>query len=176
MKSIRDRVGSTIPLRSLHASFIAPITHQGPAVSSSEILRAGRSVTQARGTLVQDGQNCFEMVAIFGQSQDSEMSFGSDSPLLIEPEAATRLPYLPDVTPNCTQHYDILWVKGEPPFSQARDARATILARPAVAELAYTEADFLVISDVIPPWQTARMYSEDGVLLAISHQSVAVFS
>jgi acyl-CoA thioesterase len=224
MKSIRDEVGSSIPLRSLHASFIAPISHQRPALARAEILRAGRSVTQARGTVEQDGKSCFEMIAILGNSRDSEMNYDSNSPLPINPDSSRRLTYIEGMTPNCTQHYDIRFIRGEPPFSQATDARATIIARPAVSDLSYTEADFLAISDIIPPpvislmkkrapissmncaleiirpeaifgtaqwvrfesevhdchsgyaWQTARLYSEEGVLLAISHQSVAVFS
>ncbi len=223
VKAARRALGRNDPIRSLHATFIGPVGQDAPAAASAEIIRAGRSVTHMRSSVRQGDNICFECTAIFGATRDTEATHDSDAATDLDPEKASRFPFMPGLTPNCIQHYDMRWGRGKPPFSATDDPRATIFAKPAAAGATYDETEFLALTDVIPPpvisvmktpspvssmnvalelirpeviygtrqfvrfeselhdthsgyaWQTARMYDEKGTLLAIAHQSVAVF-
>lgn len=223
IKAARQAHGGDDPIRSLHATFIGPIGQEAPATATAEVIRAGRSVTHMRATVRQGDRIAFECTAIFGASRETEARLDSDADTNLDPEKAFRLKFMPGITPNCVQHYDMRWARGMPPFSGADDPRATIFARPADEDATFDETEFLALTDVIPPpvisimhkpspvssmnvalelirpevifgtrqfvrfeselhdthsgyaWQTAKMYDEAGTLLAIAHQSVAVF-
>jgi len=223
LQTIRDQIGASVPLRNLNSSFVAPLDPDQPAIAVASILRSGRSVTQARCSLIQGEQIGFECIATFGGSRESVLQFDSNVHRPLDLPDDQQFPFLPGVTPNYHQYYEMRWVRGEPPFVGARDPGAIILARLAEPTFAYTEAEFLAIADTVPPpvlsllerpaplssmtcslemispeavygtnqwirfeselhdahsgyaWQTVRMYAESGVLLAICHQSIAVF-
>ncbi len=223
LKAARQVTSSDVPIRSIQGIFLAPVAQDEPAMASASALRAGRSVTQVRADVRQGDRSCFQCTAIFGTARDSSVRVDSARPSTADPERSTRLPFRPGITPNFTQHYELGWTRGEPPFSGAPDAQATILVRPRADNAIYDESEILAITDVIPPpvialmdspspvstmncglelirpelvygtrqwlrfevalhdahsgytWQSAHIYSESGILLAISHQSVAVF-
>jgi acyl-CoA thioesterase len=222
VKAARRQVGDAIPLRSMHAVFLAPVSADAPATARAEILRAGKSVTHVRAWLEQGGRRCFEVLALLGHSRHSRVEHDSNLEFPVAPEDARLMPYVPGRTPNCIRHYQVRWAKGQPPFTGAEDPGAVIYARTA-ADRPYSESEFLGLTDVIPTplislrtqpgpassmncalelirpevvygrrcwlrfdselhdahsgyaWQSAHIYDEVGTLLAISHQSVAVF-
>lgn len=222
-QSARRLLSLDCPLRSLHATFLAPIAHDMPIAASAKLLRAGRSVTQLQAQLQQGGLTCFECTAIVGADRATETLFDGATDTGVAPEKAFKLNFTPGLTPNFIQHYDLRWAKGRPPFSAAADPSATIFVRPSSDDLRYNEAEVLALADVIPPpaislmrkpapastmncaleliqpqaifgtrqwirfevvlhsahsgyaWQTAHVYSEAGQLIAIAHQSVAIF-
>ena len=223
LKAARRMLGNSLPFRSIHATFLAPVLQSEPAIAKAAVLRAGRSVTHVRAQLSQGDRTCFECTAIAGASRDTEIEVESNSACDAAPERAFKLPFRPGVTPNFTQNYDLCWARGKPPFTGATDATARIFARPRAAQARYDETEFLAITDAIPPpvisimrtlapvssmncalelvrpeiiygtrqwlrfevvlhdahsgysWQTAHIYGETGALLAIAHQSVAIF-
>ena len=224
MKAARRYGESEAPIRSVHASFIAPVLHGAPVRATAHALRKGRSATQIRASLDQGEQRCFDCTAILGADRPSEMAHDARSATKSSPERALRFDYRPGVIPNFVQHYDMRWASGRPPFSGATDPTATIFARPIAEHVRYDESAFIALTDVIPPpilsvmrtpapassmncaleliapqavygsrqwirfetevhdarygyaWQSSRLYAEDGTLLAVAHQAVAVFS
>lgn len=223
LRAARQAVGSDLPLRSVHATFLAPVLHDAPVVAEAKILRAGRSVTHVKAQLRQADNLCFECTAILGSDRETAAAFDAHAAADASPEAAFKLRYTPGIIPNFIQHYDVRWARGKPPFSGTPDPSATIFVRPADETTRYDETEFLAATDVIPPpvlsllrtpapassmncavelirpeavygthqwlrfevelhdahsgyaWQTSRIYGEDGALLALAHQSVAVF-
>ncbi len=223
LRAVRRFVDADTPVRSVHMTFVAPILHTEPAVASATLLRAGRSVTHVKAQVSQGDRICFQCTAILGAGRESTASYARKSPSNADPDAASRFPHQPGVTPNLIQNYDMRWVRGAPPFTAAKDPNSTIYARPAAEHASYDESEILAIVDVIPPpvlsllsqpapassmncalelvrpelvygtrqwlrfevtlhdahsgyaWQSALIYAENGVLVAIAHQSVAVF-
>lgn len=223
LRALRRVVSSDIPIRSLQATFLAPVLHGDPVVADATVLRAGRSVTHLRAKLRQGNHTCLECTAILGAGRATELKFDAGETTQASPEQSFRLDFRPGITPNFTQHYDLRWARGTPPFTGASDPAATIFARPRADHVHYDEAEFLAITDVIPPpvislmltptpvstlncavelirpeviygtrqwlrfevdlhdahsgfgWQTAYIYGESGILLAVAHQSVAIF-
>jgi acyl-CoA thioesterase len=223
LKAMRRVVGSDIPIRSLQATFLAPVLASEPVIADATLLRAGRSVTHVQAQLRQGDHACLECTAILGVGRDTELKFAAPDATEASPEQALKFRYKPGVIPNFIQHYDLRWARGTPPFTGTTDPAATIFARPLAEDVRYDESEFLTITDVIPPpvislmrtpapastmnctielirpeaiygtrlwvrfevtlhdahsgyaWQTARIYSESGTLLAVAHQSVAVF-
>jgi len=150
-KAARRVAGGDAPIRSLHGTFLAPVSQAEPAIAEATVLRAGRSVTHMRAALRQGDRTCFDCTVVLGAARKSEVAFNSDVASDLSPESAFKLPFIPDVTPNFTQHYDLRWARGKPPFSGATDPTASIFARPVAENARYDEIEFLAITDVIPP-------------------------
>lgn len=109
-------------LRSATVSFVAPAL-AGTATLSAEILRQGKSATQAEARLWQDGQVVAVLLASFALPRESSIQV---APIHAAPEfnAATpldvsQMPYIAGMMPEFFQHLDIRWAKGKPPFSGA---------------------------------------------------------
>lgn len=223
LSAVRRAVGGDLPIRSFHATFLAPVVHGEPLLATARVLRAGRSVSQVQAQLRQGDQLCFECTAILGVARAMNPYSNEVESSTASPEESLKLNFTPGLTPNFIQHYDLRWARGKPPFSGAENPTATIFARPRAVAARYCEAEFLAITDAIPPpvislmrtpapastmncavelirpeaiygtrqwlrfearlhdahsgyaWQTARIHGESGTLLAVAHQSVAVF-
>jgi hypothetical protein len=79
------------------------------------------------------------------------------------------------------QHHDRRRARNQPPFTGASNPTATIFARPVEADARYDKRRFLTITDVVPPpinsitRTPSPIGTMSGALLAVMHQSVAVF-
>lgn len=107
------------PLRSLTVSFVAPLA-PGPVTATAEVLRRGRSVTQAQGALIQDGQVAAAVLASFGAARDSVLALpGPARPDLPDPTSIEPNPFLPGLTPDFFAHVDLRMATGSIPFTGA---------------------------------------------------------
>jgi acyl-CoA thioesterase len=124
VQAMRDICGSDWPLRALQTSFVGPVP-AGVFSIRVQLLRQGKNIRQVQAQLMQ-GEGDGAMVAavflgVFGANRES--SLGSLRPAM--PAAAKSveeslpLPFIPNLTPNFTQHFDFRWADGAFPFMGA---------------------------------------------------------
>lgn len=114
------RVEQAIPgrtLRALNVSFVGPVA-PGPVSIATEILREGKSVTQAMARLTQDDATQAVLLASFGAARPSAIRVAAEpAPAYGPPESQPALPYIPGIVPEFTQHYEFRWHEGPFPFT-----------------------------------------------------------
>ena len=103
-------------IRSIMLSFVAPVA-PGEIDVVVKILRAGKSATQVQVSAYQNDAPCAVMLASFGGARESEIKINYEqAPATKEPEAVTAFPFIPNVTPDFTQHFDYRYTEGKMPF------------------------------------------------------------
>ena len=103
-------------IRSIMLSFVAPVS-PGEMDVIVKILRAGKSATQVQVSAIQNDAVCAVMLASFGGARESAIKIEyEDAPATKEPEAVTPFPFIPNVTPDFTQHFDYSYTQGTMPF------------------------------------------------------------
>lgn len=108
-------------LRSAFVSFVGPVA-SGAATLSAQMLRQGKSVVSIQVHLLQAGQVQSVLVASFGAARDSIINvLGSHTaPQFRNPKDCQPLPYMPGITPEFFQHFDVVWSEGKMPFTGAK--------------------------------------------------------
>lgn len=109
-------VGEERVLRSATMSFVGPVV-PGEVTLTAEILRSGKSVTQAEARLLQDGVVQAVLLASFGAPRDSQLVVSPPACDLPSPETARVMPYLPGLMPEFLQHMDMRLCTGQFPFT-----------------------------------------------------------
>ena len=144
-------VAPPVPLRTLQATFLAPVPG-GRVSAKARVLRSGKNTTHVEGRLV-DGDNTLALlVGVFGAGRDSAVNLRPQQPPAPVPRAGPpiELLRLPGVVPNFTQHFDARWLAGGLPFTGDTSAEHVI-------ELAMhdsgnaTEPHVVAMADFIPP-------------------------
>lgn len=211
-------------LRSATVSFVGPVA-TGAATVTAEMLRHGKSVTQAEARIVQNGEVVAVMLASFGAARESALQVSAPpAPVFKSPDDCQALPYIPGVTPEFTQHIDFRWGHGGFPFSASdlpelggwmrlKEARGDIdfidlfmlvdawppALLPMVKGVAPGSSMTWTLEPLLLPagktanswWQyqaiteyaqdgygncAARIWDDEGRLVAISRQTVVVFA
>ncbi|MCG8392117.1 MAG: thioesterase family protein [Pseudomonadales bacterium] len=104
-------------LRSFSLSFVAPAA-PGPVSLHSEVLREGKSVMQAMVTARQGDQVVSAMLVSLGAARESSVAVEAPvAPAMPAPESCMTLPYIPGLTPDFIQQFDMRYAQGMPPFS-----------------------------------------------------------
>lgn len=107
------------PLRSFSLSFVGPIA-PGPVELRSEVIRSGKSVTQAECRIIQNGETQAVMLASFGAGRPSGISVSArPAPVFAPVGQARRLPYIKGVLPDFLGHFDMEWAIGDFPYSSS---------------------------------------------------------
>lgn len=103
-------------IRSIMLSFVAPVA-PGEMDVIVKILRAGKSATQVQVSAYQNDAPCAVMLASFGGARESTIKIDyENAPATKEPDAVTAFPFIPNVTPDFTQHFDYRYTQGKMPF------------------------------------------------------------
>ena len=105
--ALRREVGEQRPLRALMTAFVGP-AGAGPVSIQCKPLRSGKSVTWAQVDIAQDDAICTTVTACLGGDRDSAISVapGRRPPAPV-PEDCRAFPFLPGITPNFTQHFEL---------------------------------------------------------------------
>lgn len=120
IRAMRDSVAEDRPLRSMLVSFVGPVA-VGTADISVNLLRAGRSASQAEAKLSQEAQVCTAVQAAFAGSRDSVIHTASEPrPMAIAATEAPKMPYLAGITPAFTQHADYYLCSGQFPMTGSK--------------------------------------------------------
>jgi acyl-CoA thioesterase len=150
VRAMRGLLDPGPPLRSLQATFVAPLPG-GRVALSADVLRRGKSATHVHcNLLLDDGTVACTIVAIFGASRPSSFAREIPRPQVdVAPEALQDMPYVPGMTPSFLQHMQLRWARGTLPYSGYHDPRTIIYARVREPDCTPEEA-LVALADVIP--------------------------
>ncbi len=117
-------IGPERRLRSAMITFVGPLA-AAPAVAVVEILREGRTLTQAMTRIEQDGSTRAIIVSAFGAPRDTGISLpGPARPAAAPPSEVTPMPYIDGLMPAFVRHFEFRWTVANFPFSGTGDAHA----------------------------------------------------
>jgi acyl-CoA thioesterase len=141
---------AVLPLRSLQATFVAPVPADSEVGLRAEILRKGRSVIHARSDLLHEGTLACTAIAIFGAPRPSQIAIEIPRPsTTVDPETLVDFPDVPGVTPEFTRHLQMRWMIGTPPLGGYDEPRSLIFARLRDTDCNPEEA-LIALADSIP--------------------------
>ncbi len=117
LKSMRGHVPQERKIRTLLFTFIGPL-NSDPFFIQTRVLRSGKSVTTIESRVIQNDNICSTAVGSFGGDRDSRIQIAPVKRLeMPAPSKALELPYIKDLTPAFTRHFDYRWAVGDLPFS-----------------------------------------------------------
>lgn len=148
LQAMRPLVPDAMPLRTLQATFFAPVPG-GPVTAEGRLLRVGKSTVHAQGQLLgSDGPLC-TLLCVFGRARTSTVAITPrQEPVVCAQPVEFR--YRAGVTPAFTQHFAARWLRGAPPFTGSTLPEA-VIALDMLDAGAASEAHVLAIADWIPP-------------------------
>ncbi len=115
--AIRDVLGPERALRGLQVNFVGTVP-AGRAQVRVEVLRAGRSITQAQAIVTAQGETATVASAVLGAARPSSIGdFALRRPETRPVESLRDTPYMPGRMPVFMQHFATRWAEGDPPFS-----------------------------------------------------------
>jgi acyl-CoA thioesterase len=117
LRALRAEIGHERPLRSLTASFIAPV-QPGEAQARAQVLRAGRALSHGEARVEQEGTTCAVLLGAFGEDRPSGVVVeGARVTPPCSPDAVQDMPYIEGVVPRFVQSFHLRWAEGDYPFS-----------------------------------------------------------
>lgn len=126
--AMRAAVGDALPLRALQVTFVASVD-PGDARADARVVRRGRAVTHAQGTLWSGGRPAALLVGLYGAARASQALADMPMPALQGPASLREAPWLPDRMPGFLQHYRQRWASGSVPYSGQPLKPASMWAR-----------------------------------------------
>lgn len=123
LRGLQAKLVAPQPLRSLMASFVAPVA-PGPVAVQATVWREGRALSQGTAQVVAAGEVCAVLQAAFGPARLTGMPavVGAPPPASPRPDEMLVFPYLEGVTPEFTKHFDYRMDLGRLPFTGAKVA------------------------------------------------------
>lgn len=147
MRAMARAVAPGRPARSIHATFVGPVS-PGPAALGVTLLGEGRSASHAEARVTQDDRLCLVATATFGADRESALARApANAPPL--GDDLVDLPYLPGVTPAFTQHFAFRFTGGFP--YSGREPVIAGQVRPRAAHALLDAAWVLALLDAWPP-------------------------
>lgn len=147
--AMRRCVPAELPLRTLQMTFIAPVPG-GVVYAAAQLLRSGKSAVHVQARLEDaNGALLALVIGVFGSSRESRVQRVVAAPAAAGGEAV-KLPFMPGITPNFMQHFQVLLREGALPFSNKPVVRNRFelgLRDEGTA----SEAHLLVLADFVPP-------------------------
>ncbi len=141
------RLESAAPLRTVQATFVAPIP-AGRVEVQARVLRTGKSATHVEARI----GDALLVVGVFGSARSSAVRV---EPRRAAPAAGDDeglvLPFIPGVTPDFTQHFAARWVRGSPPFTQSTETDHSVAVAMRDDAAGASDAHLVAIADFIPP-------------------------
>jgi len=126
IKAMRGLVPAELPLRTLQATFVAPVP-AGEIRVEARVLRSGKSATQVEARLYDGAQLACSLLGIFGSGRPSALSIVPGYPdVPKDVESARELRYMPGITPAFTQNVCMRWAQGKFPFMGAEHPKTQI--------------------------------------------------
>jgi acyl-CoA thioesterase len=136
------------PLRSLQATFLAPVPG-GVVRSRARVLRSGKNATHVESRIVSGDDTLALFVGVFGLARPSAVRLIPRQPS-VSSAGAFEMPWIPGVMPEFTQHFKARWIVGGPPFSGASHPENVIELGMRDSGSA-GEYHVLAMADFIPP-------------------------
>jgi len=147
LRAMRALVPDT-PLRTLQGTFLAPVPG-GAVTASAKVLRAGKSATHVEARIVDGDATLALLVGVFGTSRESAVRVAPRQPA-VAPGKAIPFGFIRGLTPEFTQHFEVRWLVGRPPYTG--DARTDNVLEVGMRDAGpATEGHVLALADFIPP-------------------------
>ena len=146
--AMRTLVPETMPLRTFQMTFVAPVGG-GDAVTRARVLRAGKNTMHVEARIENGNDILAHAIAVFGNSRESIVRRDL-SPATAALNGVTKLPFMPGITPNFMQHFDVRLLDGALPFSGSHATRNTFEIGMKEKGTA-TEGHLIAIADFVPP-------------------------
>lgn len=146
-RAMRTLVPTSMPLRTLQATFIEPVS-SGTVHATARVLRTGKNTLHAEARLEDSGTLHASMVGVFGMPRASRVRVEMSAPADNAFEKPFR--FLPGLSPGFMQHFDVSLLDGAPPFANMPTTRASY--RIGLHDSGpLTEAHLLAFADFVPP-------------------------
>ena len=148
VSAMRQLLSSAMPLRTLQATFFAPVP-AGPLAVRAELLRTGKNTAHVQARLVEGAQTLALFIAVFGGARVSTLNV-LPRQSLVESSKPMPFGYIPGLMPVFTQHFSARWLRGGFPYSSATLPQN-------IVELGFdddgpvSDAHVLALADYIPP-------------------------
>jgi acyl-coenzyme A thioesterase PaaI-like protein len=150
-----------VPLRSLQATFLAPVPG-GLVHSRARVLRSGKSTTYVESRILDGDDTLALFVGVFGLPRPSAVKLVPQQPV-VSSERGIEMKWMPGIAPNFTQHFKARWIVGGPPFSGTSHPENVIELGMRDSGRA-TEYHVLAMADFIPP--IAMSYVKERIAAA----------
>lgn len=138
------------PLRALMTAFIGPVS-AGSFHIRTQHLRSGRSASWWQAEVIQDEAVKTTFTACFGEDRPSGIVVDTAPRVAATgPDTLPSLPFVPDLVPNFTQHFEMRWALGQPPMSAGKGTEMGAWIRFRQTE-PLTIAHVVTFMDLLPP-------------------------
>jgi acyl-CoA thioesterase superfamily protein/acyl-Coa thioesterase superfamily protein len=149
LRAMRNVVAPEAPLRTLQGTFAAPLP-AGETHATAEVLRTGRSATQAEARLGTAAGTAAVFLAVFGDDRPSVVRRAPVQPR-VDAGDETEFRFIPGVMPSFTQFFPARWVSGGTPFSGHPMPSAVIEVSMRDDATVAGDEHVLAIADFPPP-------------------------
>lgn len=159
---MQARLTGDAKLRALTISFVAPV-EVGEVELKSEVLRAGKSVTQMQCHLLQQGKVVLSALASFGVARSSQVLVASETaPDFGDINDGLSFPFIEGVIPEFTRKIDFLYKDCDLPFSASSKSHINGWMRwNESAEVSAACAPLLSVIALIDAWPPAILQMLD---------------
>ncbi|HEX4479814.1 MAG TPA: thioesterase family protein [Rudaea sp.] len=147
VEAMRTLVDPSFPLRTFQMTFIAPIG-AGECTTLASVLRAGKNTMHVEARIVGGQETLAHAIGVFGHARESIVK--RDPPAAPAKKKGMHLPYVPNLTPNFFQHFDVSLIDGALPFSN-RHVHRNVFELGMKESVVATEAHLLALADFVPP-------------------------
>jgi acyl-CoA thioesterase len=148
LAAMRTLVDSSVPLRTLQMTFVAPVP-AGDVRAEARVLRTGKSVTQVEARVLDGSETLAMMTGVFGTARASRIAHAPQRPPL-EAVPPVRFPFIEGVVPAFTRHFVAQWLRGGLPYT-GHDSRHTVVELELRDAGPVGEAQILALADFMPP-------------------------
>ncbi|HET6338479.1 MAG TPA: thioesterase family protein [Polyangiales bacterium] len=146
------------PLRTLQASFVAPVS--GTMRARTRILRQGKNATQVETRIGDDAADQAVVLAAFGTARSSIVARTFIQPEIEVPERVVEMPRDKNsALPQFTSHFHVRMLHGQPPFSGSTSWKSVLEISMDEESGFATEAHLVAIADFIPPIAMSHLTS-----------------
>jgi acyl-CoA thioesterase len=148
LRAMRALVPADLPLRTLQATFMAPVP-AGAVRVRAKVLRQGKSAVHVEARFEDGAQTLCLLMGVFGAGRISAVAImPRQEP--VENRKPLEFRHIPGVTPNFTRHFPSRWLRGGLPFTGHAQPEAVIEINMQDTGLV-SEYHVLAIADFIPP-------------------------
>jgi acyl-CoA thioesterase len=148
LQAMRELV-PLVPLRTLQATFIAPVA--GKVLARARILRTGKNVTHVEARVGEGDAIQAVAIGVFGSARSSQVARALVPRALDASEPAKfEVPFGTTLGPSFMQHFRARWLRGQPPFSGGNESEQ-VIELATDDEGPASEAMIVALADFIPP-------------------------
>ena len=147
--AMKQTLGQVIPIRSLMASFIAPLP-PGEARVKCRVMRQGKNVTQLFAEVVSGESVCLQAMGVFGQDRQTLSLPQPKMPNKLGKEGVSFEAHKKR-TPRFLEYFEGFWLGKGMPFAGTCDHELQIWVRHREPMTGFAEEAVVAIADVPPP-------------------------